>query len=223
MLFRSWLNADDAWVPGTVSRAVVYLNEHPGIDVVYGQCRWIDGASRPRWVSPAVPWDLTAAVLYCDSFIHQPTAFLRREVAERVGWLHSSWFHDQDLWLRIALAGGRFGTMDEVQAEARIHRGKGGQDPILVEAAKVSMVDRWFKDLPLPGPLVSQRTRALSNARARALDSLWPTLPSNWAIGFRILGRAISTDPKNAPAVVGHVCRLVGRFVARMVVPSPLN
>lgn len=35
----AWLNADDIWaVPSAVSQVVEYLQTHPGVDVVYGDC-----------------------------------------------------------------------------------------------------------------------------------------------------------------------------------------
>src|SRR6267142_3353646 len=32
----TWLNSDDTYLPGAVSKAVDYFQKHPGVDIVYG-------------------------------------------------------------------------------------------------------------------------------------------------------------------------------------------
>ena len=38
----AWLNSDDTYEPGAVSAAVKYLQEHPEVGMVYGDCNYID-------------------------------------------------------------------------------------------------------------------------------------------------------------------------------------
>src|SRR5690242_15198953 len=46
----AWLNDDDTWVtPGAVSTAVAYLQQHPDIDVVYGDCGGLDVTGAMIW------------------------------------------------------------------------------------------------------------------------------------------------------------------------------
>ena len=103
----AWLNADDSWTPGAVSAAVKCFQEDPAADVIYGYCLVVDSEGRQLEKRQPPEWDLAYAVESCHHMIDQPAAFIRRGIAERVGWLHPAWFHDWDFWRRISLAGGK--------------------------------------------------------------------------------------------------------------------
>ncbi|MDI6704405.1 MAG: glycosyltransferase family 2 protein [bacterium] len=103
----AWLNADDVWVvSNAVSQAVEYLQEHPEVDVVYGDCGSIDADGNVVGMSYLHEWDLEYAVEYCDYCIPQPAAFMRRSIVEKAGWLDTQFvIMDWDLWYRIGLIG----------------------------------------------------------------------------------------------------------------------
>jgi glycosyltransferase involved in cell wall biosynthesis len=71
----AWLNADDSYLPGAVSKAVSYLQAHPDTDVVYGEGWWIDESGAVLGRYPTLPFDVK--VLERDCFICQPAAFVR--------------------------------------------------------------------------------------------------------------------------------------------------
>jgi hypothetical protein len=86
---------------------VRYLDQHPGVDVVYGDCDAVDIEGRFIAMSYVRDWDLDHAVVNCDYCIPQPTSFIRRRVLEKVGWLDEAFISkkDHELWLRIGLVG----------------------------------------------------------------------------------------------------------------------
>jgi glycosyltransferase involved in cell wall biosynthesis len=98
----AWLNSDDVYLPGAVSRAVEYLREHPDVAAVYGEGHHIkeDGSIIERY--PTEPFDRERLRETC--YICQPTVFIRREVLADVGFLDDALqlCMDYDLWLRIA-------------------------------------------------------------------------------------------------------------------------
>jgi hypothetical protein len=116
------VNADDTLLPGAVSAAVRYLQDHPEVDVVYGEGWWIaeDGSKIGRY--PSLPFD--ARVLERDCFICQPAAFLRASAYRRCELdpaINISF--DYDLWIRMSKAGMRFAFLPVYLANSRIHSG----------------------------------------------------------------------------------------------------
>jgi glycosyltransferase involved in cell wall biosynthesis len=100
-----WVNADDAYLPGAVTRAVRALMAEPQLGMVYGNAELIDPDGRA--LGPAVhvaPVGVSDPLLRLGDCIVQPAAFFRRTAYEAVGGLDASlhWAMDYDLWLRLA-------------------------------------------------------------------------------------------------------------------------
>jgi glycosyltransferase involved in cell wall biosynthesis len=118
----AWVNADDSLLPGAVRTAVAFLQQHPEIDVVYGEGWWIDekGAVISRY--PSLPFD--AKTLESDCFICQPAAFIRASAYRRCELdPNVNWSFDYDLWIRMAKVGIRFAFIPDYLANSRMHRG----------------------------------------------------------------------------------------------------
>jgi len=78
----TWLNSDDTYLPGAVSKAVDYFQKHPDVDVVYGDTLLTeaDGTPIERLKSPEFDYD--EFVANCHNPIPQPSAFIRRSVMD---------------------------------------------------------------------------------------------------------------------------------------------
>jgi len=98
----AYLNADDSYLPGAISTALLALESHPETGVVYGDANWVDEQGRALAPYPVQPFD--AALLSQECFISQPAAFIRREVFELAGRMDPKlqYAYDYDLWIRIA-------------------------------------------------------------------------------------------------------------------------
>ena len=101
----TWLNSDDTYLPGAVSTAVEYLQEHPDIDIVYGDTLFTTADGSPIEQTHARDYSYRALVAGCHNPIPQPSAFIRRKVIEDVGLLdpHYYYFMDWDFWLRAGV------------------------------------------------------------------------------------------------------------------------
>jgi glycosyltransferase involved in cell wall biosynthesis len=116
-----WLNADDAYLPDAVAKAVAAL-ESSGAALVYADVQRVnDDRVNPRRIRSRARWDLWTE-LNDGNGIFSPAVFFTREAFEVVGGLDES-LHltmDYDLWLRI---GKRFPVrhMDDVWGVQRIH------------------------------------------------------------------------------------------------------
>jgi len=100
--YLAWLNSDDIYLPGAVSKAVAFLEQYPAMGSVYGEGYHIENDGRIIEPYPTEPFDRKRLIENC--FICQPTAFMRRSVLERVGFLDEKLHYcmDYDLWFRIA-------------------------------------------------------------------------------------------------------------------------
>jgi glycosyltransferase involved in cell wall biosynthesis len=117
-----WLNADDFYEPGAVHAAVLFLVEHPDVDVVYGDCFYLyeDAAPAGLRLVRSRPFDLSSLV-NVGCYIPQPATFFRRS-ALAVGPLNTRLHYamDYELWLRMARSGKRFAYLPVTLATFRI-------------------------------------------------------------------------------------------------------
>jgi GT2 family glycosyltransferase len=98
-----WLNCDDGYEPGAITRVVRSLVARPDVMMVYGEARFVDAAGRDLGPCDLVePFDLGRLVHWGD-IVAQPAAFFRRTAFEAVSGLDETlhWTMDYDLWIRI--------------------------------------------------------------------------------------------------------------------------
>ena len=117
-----WLNSDDTYEPGAISRAVEYFLAHPDVMMVYGEGNEIDDAGGLIQRFPATQEFDLWALIYIWDYILQPTTFFRKKIFDEIDLpdenLH--WCMDWDLWIRI---GRRFkiAYVDYVFANSRLY------------------------------------------------------------------------------------------------------
>ncbi|MEW6532144.1 MAG: glycosyltransferase family 2 protein [Thermodesulfobacteriota bacterium] len=212
----AWLNADDVWqLPGAAREAVAYFEDHPDVDVVYGDCGSIDADGTLESMSYIHDWDLAYAVEFHDHCIAQPAAFIRRAVLERVGFLDTRFYAmDKELWWRIGLHG-TIHRIPSLLAHARTTKGKSHDAPQM--AGDCVRIARHFFTLDqVPPMLMRKKRRALSNAYLRGVDYAYIFGP-HWLLMTKYALSALVVDPSNVPVLA----RRLGRFVVRSLSPSP--
>lgn len=100
----AWLNSDDVYLPGAVSKAVKYLSENPGVMMVYGEGYMIDERDviKGRFPFTEPKFDLAKLIYYGD-YILQQTSFFRRSIFDSIDMLEESYHYtmDWDLFIRI--------------------------------------------------------------------------------------------------------------------------
>jgi glycosyltransferase involved in cell wall biosynthesis len=119
-----WLNSDDLYVPGAISRAMAYFVKHPKHQMVYGQGQHIDAAGKLLGNYPSKPPSTSLEAFANGSFICQPTVFMRREALTQVGALDTSirTAFDFDLFVRFFKRfPNQIGMIKSVQASSRLH------------------------------------------------------------------------------------------------------
>jgi GT2 family glycosyltransferase len=149
----AWINSDDVYYPGAVQAAIDYFDEHPDVDVVYGDANFIDEHDNVTQAYPTEDWNLDRFKDSC--FICQPATFFRRRVVERFG-LPDERLHfcmDYDFWLRLAKGGAKFAHLKQTLAGARMYatnKTLGQSEKIHLEVLETHrrlfgrVPDRWF-------------------------------------------------------------------------------
>jgi glycosyltransferase involved in cell wall biosynthesis len=117
-----WLNADDYLLPGALEKVRDYALTHPAADVIYGDCLFVDEAGRTLREKREGSFDFNMLLFY-GCYIPSTATFFRRDLIDR-GLLLDPQFRncmDTDYFLRLALAGARFGHLPELLAAFRWH------------------------------------------------------------------------------------------------------
>lgn len=98
----AWLNSDDLYLPGAVSRAVAALQANPALGLVFGDALTIDSQGKPLHALVFGDWGLEDLIRF--RIICQPAVFMRRLVLEQAGFLDPAYHMmlDHQLWLRMA-------------------------------------------------------------------------------------------------------------------------
>jgi len=99
----AWLNSDDVFLPGAVSRAVDAFRANPEAAVVYGEGYQIDIDGRLKSRFPHTrPFDLWSLVFFSD-YILQQTVFFRKSALDVVGPVREDLHYvmDWDILIRL--------------------------------------------------------------------------------------------------------------------------
>ncbi len=119
-----YINADDAYLPGAITKAVAAFQFRPRADVVYGHCYIVDREGRLVRRSRSVPFNLRLYA-YGGVVVMQQSTFFRRQAFEKVGGFNegnrTSW--DAELLMDMALQGSRLAMVDEYWSVYAIYPG----------------------------------------------------------------------------------------------------
>jgi glycosyltransferase involved in cell wall biosynthesis len=117
----AWVNADDAYIPEIVDRAIGHLERNPDVGAVFGAVNYIDehGEVFRTLVPPKFSW---RRYLYFGAFVTTPTIIWRRELLEQAPSLNEVYVDaaDYDFFLRL-LRGARVDRIDEPMLNFRYH------------------------------------------------------------------------------------------------------
>jgi glycosyltransferase involved in cell wall biosynthesis len=118
--FVAWLNADDAYVPGAVERALERFDD-PGVGAVFGWEQIVDehGAQIDEYRCGSFNW---RRYLYFGDYIPTPTIIFRRALLDRTPALDERYKDaaDYDFYLRL-LKGERVELVREPLVRFRYH------------------------------------------------------------------------------------------------------
>jgi glycosyltransferase involved in cell wall biosynthesis len=144
--YLGWINADDAYVPDAVDRAVARLEADPGVDAVYGFLDIVDvDGSLVRTYRPA-PFNWRRYV-YLGDYVPTPALIFRRRLLDEVGYLDEEYRDaaDYDFYLRL-LHRRRVERLPEPVTRFRYHEAsKTARDPGLGQREALAIRLRWAR------------------------------------------------------------------------------
>lgn len=120
----TWLNSDDTFYgKNSVRIGLEYLMLHEDVGIVFGDSMFTeaDGAEIEP-TRPIVDFAYEKMVRTCENSISQPSAFIRREIVEKVGDLDPKFYYfmDWDFWMRAGIYF-KIEHIDEILSTYRLH------------------------------------------------------------------------------------------------------
>jgi glycosyltransferase involved in cell wall biosynthesis len=167
-----WLNADDAYVPGAVDRAVAHLVATPEADAVFGGVEFVGDDGAPFRTHQPRPFSWRRC-LFWGTYLPTPTIIFRRELLDRHGLLDEAYADaaDYDFYLRL-LHGSRMDLMPEPLVRFRYHaESKSTKDVWTQHDEALAIRLKWAR-----GPLDRMLMRGYEGAKRAVLPriSSWP-------------------------------------------------
>ena len=116
----AWLNADEFYLPGTLSH-LIEVGERSRADVVYGECAHVDEGGRLARLLPQHRFNARVLKEY-GCYISSSSTIFRRSALGEGPWDETVWrMMDWDLYMRLARDGARFEFAPYPAAAFRVH------------------------------------------------------------------------------------------------------
>lgn len=124
----AFINADDVFVPGALTRVLAAFEKSPETDIVYGGVEWIDAQSKKTGEHLGDISSLEEVLNIYDVWWGkrqwvQPEVFWRRALKEKVGAFDESYHlaFDFEYWVRCFRAGARVQRIPDPVVQFRLH------------------------------------------------------------------------------------------------------
>jgi glycosyltransferase involved in cell wall biosynthesis len=143
----AWVNADDAYIPEAVGRALEHLDRNPLAGAVFGGVNYVDedGAVFRTLVPPRFSW---RRYLYLGTWLTTPTIIFRRELLAQATELDENYADaaDYEFYLRL-LRGVRVDRMDEPLINFRYHPTSKSQSDVWTQLDEARQIRRnWARN-----------------------------------------------------------------------------
>ena len=207
-----YINGDDCLTPGAAAAVLEAFDQHPEVDLVYGEVEWIDAAGVPTGHHKG---DISSIEEMLDIYSVwfggrqwvQPEVFFRRSLWEKAGpfSLQYDLAFDYAFWVQCMMAGARVLRLPRPLAQFRLH-----DQQKSTNAAKAAMEIRDVvrKTLAMHPPIsASARARIIAQINYEQYHLAPPPKPS--------FAKALFRNPSwlRSPAVRE---RLLGSFRRRV-------
>jgi glycosyltransferase involved in cell wall biosynthesis len=163
----AFLDSDDMMSPTKLALQVAYLEAHPEVGVVYSGWQYLseDGTTVQGEVRPDREGEILKDLLV-EGYLFPPVAALmRRECIDRVGVFDESLptYEDPEFWIRIALAGYRFGCIEQPLCQWRMTSGSLGNDLVKLEHTFPIVLQKVFSDPELSADIAELKDEVYAN------------------------------------------------------------
>jgi glycosyltransferase involved in cell wall biosynthesis len=207
----AYLNADDTYLPEAIETAVHFFEKNPDIYMVYG-----DGLITDEYGNNQRPFHCgefnLKDLVFCQSYIFQPSVFLRKEIFDSVGdvdvKLHLAM--DHDYWLRTALIY-HIGYLPHPLSVAKIYRD--AKSSALMHNYVIEceyILDKLFANTHIPHEILQYKNEAYNFVYVKGgLDYIHVKMIKE---GTQYLWKAFRMNPGRC---IKNTMALILRYVTR--------
>ena len=119
-----WLNSDDRYRHGCFEQVAKAFQEHPEVDIVYGDYTWINEHGRVLRIRREIEFNYFVLLYHRVLYIPSTATFFRRRIFEEGNRLNEAWQYamDFDFFLRLATRGYRYRHIPAILADFRFHQ-----------------------------------------------------------------------------------------------------
>ena len=123
----AWLNSDDFYYPGVFAKVAEEFLKNPNIDLLYGDSVLV--SEKGKALIKQISEGINLRLLSIDSYIAQPSTFIKRDLIKKLEFLDASlpYCFDYDFWIRA------------------FKNGKTKYLPLLMSGMTISYKDKTFK------------------------------------------------------------------------------
>lgn len=117
-----WLNADDYYLGGAFKKIIEFFKSNSSVDIVYGNCHYVDENGRIFKEKITVDFDLNMLIFIC--YIPSTTLFFKSEIIKKDKIFLDKNFHytmDKEYFLRLATNNKQFKYLPEFLSAFRWH------------------------------------------------------------------------------------------------------
>jgi glycosyltransferase involved in cell wall biosynthesis len=191
--YLAWLNSDDIYLPGAISKAVTSFSRHPEAGLVYGDVLAIDEDGKPINLLRYGQWSLVDLMSF--RVIGQPSVFIRRSILEKAGYLDPSYHFllDHQLWLRMAQLAEICYIPDRLSA-ARFHSESKNVARAAEFGSEVLRIQQWMDNQPALASIL-HKDRKRIQAGAHSLRAFYLLDGGDAAASLREYLRCLSLHP----------------------------
>lgn len=165
--FLNFLDHDDLFLPEKIERQMMLFEAEPALGLVHCGFFQIDKDGRLIDIRNHLPEGDVLVHLVQGCFLWSGAPLISRKCIDHVGLFDENvWSSDAEMWLRIALAGYRFGCIQSPMGCYRILPDSGMAEVSRTEKGDISVMDRVFADPRLPSEAFKKKDQAYFNERS---------------------------------------------------------
>lgn len=192
--FIAWLNSDDLFLPGAITKAVSVLAANPELGMVFGDAISINEQGLPLNQLTFGDWGLPELMRF--RIICQPAVFMRKTMLDKAGHLDPAFHYllDHHLWIRMA----RLAPVQHIPeplAAARHHPAAKNVSQAAAFGQEAMRILEWMETQTDLAALV-QKNRRRIEAGAQRLNARYLLDGGMPGPALKAYGRALVRNPR---------------------------
>lgn len=218
-----FLDDDDLYLPGKLSKQAEYLIGHPMVDVVGSGFQYIDENGREIGIKE--PWLDSQEMRVKDLLISCPlitsSVMIRKEALEKM----DHWFdpnlelaEDKDFFVRLLYTGSKFEWIPMILSGYRIHLNNSQHDWVKYTKAKIQLLDKFFAQSNIHAEISANINKYYFNTYLTGACQCFARGQTSNAIDF--LRQSPISDSQISGKILNECSEIIANFARNEVILS---